>query len=331
VGGNGFRGVRAAGRLEPAARPTQCTETLVDADEPQQQPGERAHADTAGALASARRPARTTALRNSDASSAGVSDAVAGPLRMTSSLPAGTLAPRSASACRIRRRTRLRATAFPAGLPTTTAARNRSLPADGTRLTSRSPERARAPVRETREMSDPVRSRCGRGSTRPAARLRPRARRGPCGDGRTGWRAPRGCACAAGIRASWHDDGCSAGTCACSTKTPRDGARTMRDGHGRTGRADRRIWKWSVDGRTTIHGSRAALAGSNPVGRRSSSGGIVNAPHRRSVDRLWTGLDSRHPTLLASAAPRLPSVAAPRRCRVASQRDAQAVDARVDE
>ena len=62
-------------------------------------------------------------------------------------------------------------------------------------------------------------SRCSAASTRrPAGArgLRQRGSCGPCGDGRTGWRGRRGCACAAGSRGSCADDGCSAGTCACS-------------------------------------------------------------------------------------------------------------------
>ena len=39
---------------------------------------------------------------------------------------------------------------------------------------------------------------------------------GPCGGARTGWSGPRGCASAGGNRASCDDDGCSAGTYACS-------------------------------------------------------------------------------------------------------------------
>lgn len=46
--------------------------------------------------------------------------------------------------------------------------------------------------------------------------IRRRARRGPCGDGRPGWRGRRGCACAAGSRGSSRDGGCSAGKYACS-------------------------------------------------------------------------------------------------------------------
>jgi hypothetical protein len=39
---------------------------------------------------------------------------------------------------------------------------------------------------------------------------------GPCADGSTRWRGRRGCACAGGNRGSCDDDGCSAGTYACS-------------------------------------------------------------------------------------------------------------------
>ena len=46
--------------------------------------------------------------------------------------------------------------------------------------------------------------------------LRPTARCGPCVGGPRRWRGRRGCACAAGSRASWRGGGCSAGKYACS-------------------------------------------------------------------------------------------------------------------
>ena len=48
-----------------------------------------------------------------------------------------------------------------------------------------------------------------RGATR-------RARCGPCGDARPGWRGRRGCACGGGSRAPWRGGGCSAGRYASS-------------------------------------------------------------------------------------------------------------------
>jgi hypothetical protein len=76
---------------------------------------------------------------------------------------------------------------------------------------------------------------------RHTGRIRRTARRGPCGDGRRGSRGRRGCACAAGSRASWPGDGCSAGTYACSRGAPGTGTRVWRTGltasQRRTGRA----------------------------------------------------------------------------------------------
>lgn len=46
--------------------------------------------------------------------------------------------------------------------------------------------------------------------------VRPRVPCDPCGDATRGWRGRRGCACAGGTRAPCGDDGCSAGTYACS-------------------------------------------------------------------------------------------------------------------
>jgi hypothetical protein len=51
-------------------------------------------------------------------------------------------------------------------------------------------------------------------------RIRRTAWRDPCGGDHRGSRGRRGCACADGSRASWHDDGCSAGRCACSRCCP---------------------------------------------------------------------------------------------------------------
>jgi hypothetical protein len=53
-------------------------------------------------------------------------------------------------------------------------------------------------------------------------RIRQTAWRGPCGVGQRGSRGRRGCACGGGSRASWHDDDCSAGKCACSRCCPFD-------------------------------------------------------------------------------------------------------------
>ena len=51
-------------------------------------------------------------------------------------------------------------------------------------------------------------------------RVRQRDERGPCGAARTGSSGQRECACAAGIRGSWPDGGCWAGTYASTRRTP---------------------------------------------------------------------------------------------------------------
>ncbi len=58
------------------------------------------------------------------------------------------------------------------------------------------------------------------GSTEGVRPVRPRARRGPCGDGHRGSTGRPGSASAAGSHGSWLADGCSAGRCACSLGTP---------------------------------------------------------------------------------------------------------------
>jgi hypothetical protein len=60
---------------------------------------------------------------------------------------------------------------------------------------------------------------CQRAST--ARGLRRPGSCDPSGDGSPGWRDRRGCASAVGTRASCDDDGCSAGTSACSRSTSR--------------------------------------------------------------------------------------------------------------
>ena len=52
------------------------------------------------------------------------------------------------------------------------------------------------------------------------AELRRKAACDPWRGGSPGWRGRRGCACADGSRASWRGDGCWAGRCACSRRTP---------------------------------------------------------------------------------------------------------------
>ena len=88
---------------------------------------------------------------------------------------------------------------------------------------------ARRPRRTTSVKSVERVSRADRGSTAPAGgatatTVRPTARRGPCDGERRGWPDRRGCACAAGSRASSPDGGCWAGRSACS----RSGLRRVR-------------------------------------------------------------------------------------------------------
>lgn len=57
-----------------------------------------------------------------------------------------------------------------------------------------------------------------------AGGIRPRGCRAPCAGARRRWRDRRGCACAAGNRASWPGGGCSAGKYACSRRLPVGGS-----------------------------------------------------------------------------------------------------------
>lgn len=80
----------------------------------------------------------------------------------------------------------------------------------------------RSPRRTTVEKSLDRRIRCAGGSTGERVRfaanraVRPKARCDPCDAAPRESRARRGCACAAGNRASLRGGGCSAGRCACS-------------------------------------------------------------------------------------------------------------------
>ncbi len=88
---------------------------------------------------------------------------------------------------------------------------------------------------------------------RQHGRLRRRARRGPCGGGRRGWRDRRGCACAGGSRGSWTDGGCSAGRCACSRLL-----------HG--------VWR-AAGQRTEVSGQRSGAPARHPGGADGVTGG----------------------------------------------------------
>jgi hypothetical protein len=60
------------------------------------------------------------------------------------------------------------------------------------------------------------------------ARTKPTARRVPCCGATKESTGPHGCACAAESRASLRADDCSAGTCACSLRTPTTGPKRRR-------------------------------------------------------------------------------------------------------
>jgi hypothetical protein len=92
----------------------------------------------------------------------------------------------------------------------------------GRRWATTAPLPARRPRRTVSAKQRLEARRCREGSTTegPGGPLRRPVACGPCSGGRTRWRDPRGCACAGGSRASWRDDGCSAGTYACSRRSP---------------------------------------------------------------------------------------------------------------
>jgi hypothetical protein len=150
-------------------------------------------------------------------------------------------------------------------------------------------------------------------------RLRRRGACGPCRDGPRGWSALRACASAVGNRASSHDDGCSAGTYACSRRSPgvwwhwllgdrgvrlacarAPCARSARaGGSGRPGqplhgtRAPRSGSIWSVRDPTGArmrrgrhprrrHAGRTRRRGSLPLGRDGP--GLWRTPCRRAID-----------------------------------------------
>jgi hypothetical protein len=71
-----------------------------------------------------------------------------------------------------------------------------------------------------REVVSPPQALICREHGQPYRLLRPKGGRALWRDARREWRDRHGCACAAGTRGSWHADGCSAGTCACSLSMP---------------------------------------------------------------------------------------------------------------
>ena len=161
----------------------------------------------------------------------------------------------------------------------------------GPRRSRRGPDRAVAPSRCTTRMSPPARRQrtdpCGghhhgRADAAREARalftsrepeLRPRDSCGPCGGARTGSPAPRGCACAAGSRAPCDDDGCSAGTSACS--------RALSDGvQGRSRRLFCQIARWSDGAGAKPRGSAGTA---HPRAARPARAGSVHG-HAAPVD-----------------------------------------------
>ncbi len=156
--------------------------------------------------------------------------AASGRARTTTLLPAGNVSSRSRIRCRSWRVTRCRCTELPTCLLTMNPTLLNSLPADvsdaawsGTHKCTTTVDRpARRPRRTTSAKSVRRRSRTDSGSM-VTGRVRQTARCDPCCGGERGSRGPHGSACGAGNRGSWHGDGCSAGTCACSRRALQNG------------------------------------------------------------------------------------------------------------
>ena len=142
--------------------------------------------------------------------------------------------------------------------------------------------------RELRALPHPCR--CGKHRRSPRAGAGPgpeQVRHGPAhapyGAGRPGWRGPRGCACAAGTRASWRGGGCSAGTYAYSLELQGNKARSSTSGpvsgHAKASPARGR----------TMNGTRAGHRRSNRArdrGRRLGSPGAPSGARRRPAGWL---------------------------------------------
>jgi hypothetical protein len=163
-------------------------------------------------------------------SSADDRPAASGRARTTTRLPAGNTGSRSRIRCRSWRVTRCRCTELPTCLLTMNPTLFNSLPADtsGTHKCTTSVDRpARRPCRTTSSKSVRRRSRTDSGSMM-IGRVRQTARCDPCCGGERGSRGPRGSACGAGNRGSWHGGGCSAGTCACSRRALQNGREVRR-------------------------------------------------------------------------------------------------------
>ena len=209
--------VARTGGIEPAARAEQRRQDhLVEPDRRREhQHSRRSHAHRTGApgRAAEREAAPRSARSRASANVRLDATAAAGRARTTTSVPAGNAARRCASTWRRRRLTRFRVTAEPTARVTTTPTRGVRPSVVRAACTTRSPSPRTPRAAWTAAVKSPRwRSRDRAGSTS----VRPRAARAPWSGGLRGWRVRRGCACATGSRGSWPDDGCWAGTCACS-------------------------------------------------------------------------------------------------------------------
>jgi hypothetical protein len=230
--------VRAAGRRKSAVRPEKrADEPPIGLDHDKENERERVSYPGWGRHRARRGwNTRPSAASRSAASPRPDIAAAAGSTRITTRACGGSASSRAAIRCRRRRRTRLRATASPTALLTTnpTRAPAGGVSSDGSSITStcttRDGRAPRRPWRTTAVNSGRRRSLDAAGSTTDlrVPGVRRTAPDGPSDDGRPGWRAQHGCACAAEIHASSRGDDCSAGRCACSlggSKTGKTGER----------------------------------------------------------------------------------------------------------
>ncbi len=167
-------------------------------------------------------PRRFRVRSRSAANAHVVEPAAAGVARRATKAPTGNPPRRSRMRWRNLRLTRLRVTAFPTALETTSpTCGGLVLPSTTLRCATTVDAAARRP-RTARVKSVEAVMRLAEGSTQVPTRVvdgstvRRKARRDPCGDGRQGSNAPPESACATGNRGSWPAVGCWAGRCACS-------------------------------------------------------------------------------------------------------------------
>ena len=139
----------------------------------------------------------------------------------------------------------------------------------------------------------------------PAAtrrRIRPRGACGPWSDGPRRWSGRPGCACAGGNRASWRDDGCSAGKYACSRLSPVVGYGCTSAAAGVLGPVTRVLTGGLAGGPRWRHCAqslvkRYALAGERSISATASSSAVPvvqpvagrTGPHRLEFDRHADG------------------------------------------